>query len=215
MVNCFWTGEACPVECNSAQTECWVDSFDSAGLVTDSVKECFPLGTSCPCGSGQHKCTVMDQYFSSSWCQPSSMSCPVNCNHTTQEYCNVQDALLDGSFNMSAAGQESCVAKGTACPCGANMASCSSFDSWRNKTMHWCQTTMMDGLSNPCPVTCSSTQQMCLVSSYDVRETCSATMKSVRIKTDPVSVAGTRLSAWKQELASTSPGANRLGTKIR
>jgi len=99
------------------------------------------------------------------WCQPSSIACPLNCN-SNQQFCSVMDSLPDGTTSLSAVPTETCQPIIGKCPCGAYQTRCSEWDAYLNKSYDWCQPNMSDGIANPCPVSCSSTQQLCTVANY-------------------------------------------------
>jgi len=160
---CIWIGDACPLVCDlSTQFACWSNHFDSNGLVTDSVKSCVAIDGTCPCGTNANKCTDSSGL---SYCQPSKYQCPLTCSSNTHKLCATLDYYANGTYSENPT--ESCVEKANSCPCGSGQLQCSVTDALTNSPYSWCQPSQIDGVSNPCPVICTASQEMCMVDNYN------------------------------------------------
>lgn len=119
----------CPISCTLTETLCQVVDYDSAGVPTGFRQQCVPQGAACPCGTSTQQC-VDDK--GNSRCLPlidsrsgSALSCPLYCNRTTQETCNVPSFDTTGSVTGITS---TCVLQGQFCPCsqGLNARQCNT-----------------------------------------------------------------------------------------
>ena len=75
------------------------------------------------------------------------------------------DYYANGTYSENPT--ESCVEKANSCPCGSGQLQCSVTDALTNSPYSWCQPSQIDGVSNPCPVICTASQEMCMVDNYN------------------------------------------------
>lgn len=118
--------QACPVTCAPGQIPCQVVNYNASGFPTSYSQQCVTQGTQCPCGTGTQLCSGSGSSVCSPTVDPktgNAVSCPVYCNPSSQDTCNVPSYDANGNaVGISSA----CVPKGTPCPCslGLNARQC-------------------------------------------------------------------------------------------
>eukprot|EP00931_Biecheleriopsis_adriatica_P079800 TRINITY_DN5314_c0_g1_i2.p1 TRINITY_DN5314_c0_g1~~TRINITY_DN5314_c0_g1_i2.p1 ORF type:complete len:1870 (+),score=322.07 TRINITY_DN5314_c0_g1_i2:319-5610(+) len=154
---CVPITDDCPQEC--FEQVCWVDNYDTQGWWVDGEEVCVSWQEECPCGTNQTRCTLWD---GSSFCESISYGCPASCNPATEKSCYIDSFTVDGHYDWDAPVNQSCVAAGTTCPCGANAKMCKWYDEFWGEDVEECYAT-----SWSCPVSCSKNQSVCYLTEYN------------------------------------------------
>eukprot|EP00439_Symbiodinium_sp_Y106_P003634 s3280_g1.t1 len=121
---CEATYYGCPIECTADQKICYPVSYTPEGDYDWDApinESCVAQDKTCPCGANAKLCKWTDDFGAEEeYCVPSAESCPVTCS-SSQEKCFKSDYNATGyptSF------KETCVQKGTPCPCGTHSQKC-------------------------------------------------------------------------------------------
>ena len=150
-------------KCTMSQQLCYGQNASTLNTIQD-VGVCMDALTPCPCPVNSHSCTDTTGYL---YCLPQDFQCPVSCGDPlVNQTCTVIGYMPDGSIDWSSLANTVCMPVSATCPCGSNALSCSYTDMYGlNNT--YCQAQVVDGLTTQCPLTCSTSQQLCYTVNYD------------------------------------------------
>eukprot|EP00933_Yihiella_yeosuensis_P013153 TRINITY_DN1231_c0_g1_i2.p1 TRINITY_DN1231_c0_g1~~TRINITY_DN1231_c0_g1_i2.p1 ORF type:complete len:1693 (+),score=314.93 TRINITY_DN1231_c0_g1_i2:75-5153(+) len=160
---CQWDKESCPLSCKATEQMCYVMDFTAAGAYEKTTEKCANATKSCPCGANTKTCKDPS---GSSFCIPSTETCPVVCDEGKQKTCAPISFTTSGSIDWSAAVKQSCVLLSQSCPCGANAKACKWTDEF-GISEDYCIPKQVDGLTLDCPIQCSAGQEKCWTANYN------------------------------------------------
>jgi hypothetical protein len=161
--------DSCPVTCSATQKYCYVNVYDSNGLLTNQNQLCVDEGTDCPCAANyEHQCTITGQV---DWwtgetmpdykeCRPITDACPCT---GSQMHCTAANFDSNGWRTwMNEA--TSCVNNASECACGTNAAtqaceiSMDFYGTAAGSTPNWLECVPA---GQSCPLNCASDQMKC------------------------------------------------------
>eukprot|EP00929_Paragymnodinium_shiwhaense_P033947 TRINITY_DN1853_c1_g1_i8.p1 TRINITY_DN1853_c1_g1~~TRINITY_DN1853_c1_g1_i8.p1 ORF type:complete len:1398 (-),score=301.30 TRINITY_DN1853_c1_g1_i8:101-4294(-) len=125
---CIPIAAYCPASCAAGEVTCpEMANYKADGSIFSvtappAAKACAASYADCPCGQMARNCT--DTALGYSWCQPSSMACPLECAPTDKS-CWVTSYDANGGVLSE---KERCVPKMKPCPCGKGSTRCPGTD---------------------------------------------------------------------------------------